>query len=78
MPSSEAVWRSGRYNLDTYAESIDGIQKCFRSCQDQGKAESILNSDWKTLPSSGVAEDEFMVKLVEAVTGKTVNDLQEP
>jgi hypothetical protein len=37
----------------------------------EGRAENGLISEWSTLQSTGVAEDEFLVKLVEMVTGTT-------
>lgn len=76
LPSSEAVWRSGRYSLQIDVASIDGIQNNVSVvAKIEGKAESVLSSEWKTLPSSGEAEEEFLVKLVEMVTGKSVDDL---
>lgn len=78
LPSSETVWRSGRYSLRIDVESIDGIQNnVVVLAKVEGKAESGLFSEWTTLPTSGEAEEEFLVKLVEAVTGKSVDDPQD-
>jgi hypothetical protein len=35
----------------------------------EGRSGNGLASEWTTLQSSGIAEDEFLSKLVEAVTG---------
>ncbi len=76
LPTSEAVWRSGRYSLQIDVTAIDGIQNNISVvAKVEGKTESVLSSEWKTLPSSGEAEEEFLVKLVEMVTGKSINDL---
>lgn len=75
LPGSETVWRSGRYTLRIDVESIDGIKNNVSvMAKVEGKSEKGLVSEWITLPSSGEAEEEFLVKLVEAVTGKSVED----
>lgn len=78
IPSSAAVWRSGRYSLRIDVESIDGIQNNVTvMAKVEGKAESGLVSEWTTLTSSGEAEEEFLIKLVESVTGKAVDEPQD-
>lgn len=74
IPSSDTGWRSGRYSLRIEIESIDGIQNNVSvTAKVDGKAENGLMSEWTTLQSSGIAEDEFLAKLVENVTGTTVD-----
>lgn len=74
LPGDQSGWRSGRYSLRIEIESIDGIQNnVFVTAKVDGKAENGLMSEWTTLQSSGVAEDEFLAKLVENVTGNPVN-----
>jgi hypothetical protein len=66
----ETVWTRGRYTLTIEVQSIDGIQNNVSVlAKVEGRAESGLISEWSTLQSTGVAEDEFLVKLVEMVTG---------
>lgn len=73
LPSNEPNWRSGRYSLRIDVESIDGIQNNVSvTAKVDGKAENGLMSEWTTLQSSGAAEDEFLTKLVENVTGTSV------
>jgi hypothetical protein len=50
-------------------QSIDGIQNNVTViAKVEGKAMNGLKSEWITIQSSGVAEDEFLAKLVELVT----------
>ncbi len=66
----DTVWTRGRYTLTIEVQSIDGIQNNVSVlAKVEGRAENGLISEWSTLPSTGIAEDEFLVKLVEMVTG---------
>lgn len=73
LPDTLSVWRSGRYSLRIEVVSIDGIQNNVNVMATvEGKSENGLLSEWTKVPSSGAAEDEFLVKLVETVTGKPI------
>lgn len=75
VPSTETIWRSGRYSLRIDVESLDGIQNNVSvTAKVDGKSENGLFSEWTTLQTSGTAEEEFLVKLVEAVTGKVIDE----
>ncbi len=66
----DTVWSRGRYTLTIEVQSIDGIQNNVSVlARVEGRAENGLISEWSTLPSTGVAEDEFLAKLIEMVTG---------
>ena len=70
--SGDTPWTRGRYTLTIEVQSIDGIQNNVSVlAKVEGRAENGLVSEWSTLQSTGVAEDEFLVKLVEMVTGAT-------
>lgn len=70
LPNSDASWTRGRYTLTIEVQSIDGIQNNVSvTAKVEGLAGSGLMSEWTTLPSSGAAEEEFLTKLVESVTG---------
>jgi hypothetical protein len=70
VPSSDVSWTRGRYSLVIDVQSIDGIQNNVSvTAKIEGLAGSGLLSEWTTLESSGAAEEEFLVKLVETVTG---------
>jgi hypothetical protein len=72
LPNFSSVWTRGRYTLTIEIQSIDGIQNNVSvTAKVEGRSENGIGSEWTTLQSSGVAEDEFLVKLVEAVTGKS-------
>jgi hypothetical protein len=43
----------------------------------EGRSENGLQSEWTTLSSTGAAEDEFLVKLVELVTGTLIDAPQD-
>lgn len=70
VPASETSWTRGRYSLTIEVQSIDGIQNnVIVTAKIEGLAGSGLSSEWTTLESSGQAEEDFLVKLVELVTG---------
>ncbi len=75
LNNSQTSWRGGRFSLRIDVESVDGIQNFVSvTAKVEGKAENGLSSEWTTLTSSGAAEDEFLVLLVEFVTGKPVDE----
>jgi hypothetical protein len=78
MPNSDTSWTRGRYTLTIEVQSIDGIQNNVSvTAKVEGRSENGLQSEWTTLQSTGAAEDEFLVKLVELVTGMVVDTPQD-
>jgi hypothetical protein len=78
LPNSDTSWTRGRYTLTIEVQSIDGIQNNVSvTAKIEGRSENGFESEWTTLQSSGAAEDSFMAKLVEAVTGTAVDAPQE-
>jgi len=74
LQSSDQSWTRGRYTLTIEIQSIDGIQNNVSvTAKVEGRSGNGLVSEWTTLQSTGTAEDEFLVKLVELVTGKVIN-----
>ena len=74
LPTYATVWTRGRYTLTIEIQSIDGIQNNVAvTAKVEGRSESGIGSEWTTLQSSGAAEEEFLVKLVENVTGKSLD-----
>ena len=71
LPESTAVFTRGRYILTIEVQSIDGVQNnIFVTAKIDGKSETGgLRAEWTTLQSTGIAEDEFLAKLIETVTG---------
>ena len=78
LDSLNTSWTRGQYTLTIEVQSIDGIQnKVSVNAKVEGRSGSGLISEWTTLRSSGVAEDEFLAKLVELVTGTSPNPVQD-
>lgn len=78
LPSSDQTWTRGRYTLTVEVQSIDGIQNNVSvTAKVEGRSENGLVSEWTTFQSTGAAEDEFLVKLVEMVTGATIDKPQD-
>ena len=77
LPTEDAVFTRGRYILTIEVQSIDGVQNNVSvTAKVDGKSENGLSSEWTTLASTGVAEDEFLAKLIEAVTGVSPDPVQ--
>lgn len=75
VPSSESSWTRGRYTLTIEIQSIDGTShNVFVTAKIEGRTENPLGAEWMTFKSSGAAEEEFLTKLVEAVTGISPDD----
>lgn len=67
---ADYAWSKGRFVLTIEVQPIDGVQNNVSvNAKIEGLAGTGLTSEWTNVPSSGQAEEEFLVKLVEAVTG---------
>lgn len=72
LQSSDTVWTRGQYTLTIEVQSLDGIQNNVSvTAKVEGRSGNGLTTEWTTLQSSGIAEDEFLSKLIEAVTGNS-------
>lgn len=79
MQNSDISWTRGRYSLTIEVQSIDGVQNNVSvTAKVEGRSENGLQSEWTTLQSTGAAEDEFLVKLIEMVTGISPDDQSNP
>lgn len=66
IPATDQVWTRGRYTLTVEVQSIDGIRNNLSvTAKVEGRSENGIFSEWSTLQSSGTAEDEFLVTLIE-------------
>lgn len=73
----DTAWSRGQYTLTIEVQSIDGVQNNVSvNAKVEGRSGNGLMSEWRTVPSSGLAEEEFLVKLVELVTGSSPDDLK--
>src|SRR5829696_2610913 len=67
---ADNAWSRAQYTLTIEVQSIDGVQNNVSvNAKVEGRSGNGLSSEWVTVTSSGLAEDEFLAKLVEAVTG---------
>jgi hypothetical protein len=74
---SDTAWSRGQYTLTIEVQSIDGIQNNVSvTAKVEGRSGQGLSTEWITVPSSGLAEEEFLAKLVEAVTGVSPDPVQ--
>jgi len=74
----ERNWSRGRYTLIIEVQSIDGIHNNVSvNAKVEGREGAGLITEWRTLQSSGLAEDEFLKTLVETVTGISVDPVQD-
>ena len=74
----ERTWSRGRYTLIIEVQSIDGVQNNVSvNARVEGREGSGLTTEWRTLQSTGLAEDEFLKVLVEAVTGTLLDPVQD-
>ena len=72
---ADTAWSRAQYTLTIEVQSIDGIQNNVSViAKVEGRSGTGLTSEWVTVRSSGQAEEEFLVKLVEAITGKPVDE----
>lgn len=76
MPErGDDAWTRGRYTLIVEVQTIDGTNNNVSvSAKIEGRSESALGSQWLTLKSSGVVENDFMSVLVERITGTSPNE----
>ncbi len=78
LEASYSSWTRAQYTLTIEVQSIDGIQNNVTvNAKIEGRAGNGLMSEWVTVRSSGAAEDDFLSKLVEAVTGTSPNPVQD-
>ena len=72
---ADTAWSRAQYSLTIEVQSIDGVQNNVSViAKVEGRSGNGLTSEWVKVQSSGLAEEEFLVKLVEAVTGKVVDE----
>lgn len=70
LQSSDSAWTRGQYTLIIEVQPIDAAHNNVSvNAKIEGRSGNGLTSEWTTLQSSGTAEDDFLAKLVELVTG---------
>lgn len=72
ISTSDAAWTRGQYTLTIEVQPVDGVRNNVSvTAKVEGRSGNGLTSEWTTVQSSGLAEDEFLAKLVELVTGNS-------
>ena len=75
----DTAWSRGQYTLTIEVQPIDGAHNNVSViAKVEGLSGGGLMSEWRTVPSSGLAEDEFLAKLIELVTGKSPDAQPQP
>ena len=68
----DTAWSRAQYTLTIEVLAIDATSNNVSVvAKVEGRSGNGIGSEWRSVPSSGMAEDEFLSKLVELATGKT-------
>jgi hypothetical protein len=63
-------WTRGRYTLTVEVQPIDGTSANVSvNAKIEGRTDGATGAEWVTLPSVGLAEEEFLIALVTNITG---------
>lgn len=71
LPSANARgWTRGRYTMIVEVQPIDGMNANVSvNAKIEGRTDGASGAEWVSLRSNGTAEEEFLIALVENVTG---------
>ncbi|MBC8028785.1 MAG: hypothetical protein H7Z16_01630 [Pyrinomonadaceae bacterium] len=68
--SRDRGWTRGRYTLTVEVQSIDGNSANVSvNARIEGRTDGATGAEWLTLPTLGVAEEEFLSALITNLTG---------
>lgn len=68
--SDSRGWTRGRYTLNVEVQPIDGTSANVAvNAKIEGRTDGATGAEWVTLPSRGIAEEDFLSALVSAITG---------
>jgi hypothetical protein len=68
--SATRGWTQARYTITVEVQPIDGLNANVSvNAKIEGRSDGATGAEWVTLPSLGVAEEEFLSALIERVTG---------
>ena len=63
-------WTRGRYTITVEVQPIDGNSANVSvNAKIEGRSDGATGAEWNTLPTSGLAEEEFLSALITKVTG---------
>lgn len=71
VPATEVRnWTRGRYTVIAEVQPVDGTYTNVSvNVRIEGRSDGVVGAEWISLKSSGTAEQEFLLALVEKVTG---------
>jgi hypothetical protein len=68
--SAARGWTRGRYTITVEVQPIDGNSANVSvNAKIEGRTDGATGAEWTTLPTSGVAEEEFLAALITNITG---------
>jgi len=68
--SRDRGWTRGRYTLTVEVQPIDGNSANVSvNAKIEGRTDGATGAEWQTLPTLGVAEEEFLSALITSITG---------
>jgi hypothetical protein len=68
--SDQRSWTRGRYTLVIEIQPIDSANTNVSvNARVEGRSDNVLGAEWISLRSNGTAEQEFLIALIEKVTG---------
>lgn len=68
--SDQRSWTRGRYTLIVEIQPIDSSNTNVSvNARVEGRSDNVLGAEWISLRSNGTAEQEFLIALIEKVTG---------
>lgn len=68
--SSDRGWTRGRYTMTVEVQPIDGSSANVSvNAKIEGRTDGATGAEWITLPTLGVAEEEFLSALITNITG---------
>ena len=63
-------WTRGRFTLTVEVQPIDGTSANVSvNAKVEGRSDGATGAEWTTLPTSGLAEEEFLSALITKITG---------
>jgi hypothetical protein len=72
--STTTTWTGGRYTFTVQVIPIDGSHANVSvSAKIEGRTNDVMGTEWLSLRSNGLAEDEFISDLVTKLTGEIPN-----
>lgn len=77
--SNSTTWTGGRVTYTVQVLPVDGMHaNIMVSAKIEGKTNDILRTEWLSLASNGLAEDEFMSDLISKLTGDSPAGVVQP